>query len=148
MWSGGGGGGGGGGFGKVANAVSGSAPASVAVGTAVGVLAATVPVIGTAAVAYQAGKMVYDAVKAGSSLYQRTGDSGAALGAVGKSLVKSGAEAVAGQALGTAVDVGWKAMKPALGVKTSAIQDKVITAAAAATIQEEASRWKKKKHAS
>jgi hypothetical protein len=112
------------------------------------VLAATVPVIGTAAAAYQAGKMVYDAVKAGSSSYQKTGDAGVAMGAVGKSLVKSGAEAVAGHALSTAVDAGWKAAKPALGVETSAIEDKVITSAAAATIQEETSRWKKRKHAS
>lgn len=135
------------GLGRVAEEIAGNTPARIVVGAVVGVLAATVPVIGTAAVAYQAGKMVYDAVKAGDSTYQKTGDAGRALGAVGRSFAVSGAEAVAGQAVSTAVEAGWTAAKPALGVTTNRVEDKVIESAVEATIQEEASKWKpKKKH--
>ena len=139
-------GGGGRGVGKVAQAVSGSVPASVVVGTAIGVLSATVPVVGTAVAAYTAGKMVVDAVSEGSKVYHRTGDTGRALGAAGVSLAGSAMGAIGGQAISTAATVGWCAAKSASGVKTSPIADKVITSAISATVQEGASRtWKRKR---
>lgn len=126
--------------------MSSSVPASVAVGTAVGVLSATVPVIGAAAAAYTAGKMVVDAVGTGSKVYHRTGDTGKALGAVGMSLAGSAAKAVGGQTISTAATVGWSAAKSVAGVKTSPIADKVITSAMSTTAQEGASRaWKRKR---
>jgi hypothetical protein len=130
---------------RVAEEVAGNTPAQVVVGTAIGVLATTVPVVGTAVAAYHAGKMVYDAIKAGESTYEKTGDSGKALGAVGRSFAVAGAAGLAGQAIGTAVEAGWTAAKPALGVTTNRVEDKVIESAAEATIQEEASKWKRKK---
>jgi hypothetical protein len=132
-------------LGTVAREISSNAPAQIVVGTAIGVLSASVPVIGTAAVAYQAGKMVYKAAQAGDSSYRRTGDPDWALRAVARSLTSSAAEAVVGEGIDTAVDTGWILAKAALGAKTGVAADKIITSAAAATIQQEASKWKRRK---
>ena len=136
----------GGGFERVANAVSGNLPASFAVGTAIGALSAVNPVIGTAATAYAAGKMVADAVSAGNTAYQRTGDPDTAVKAAGISLAKSGAGAVAGGVIDAAAGVGWSVTKSAIGAKTNAAADKVIASAMSSATQEGVSRaWKRKR---
>ena len=139
-------GGGRGGFSRVATAVSGNLPASVAVGTAIGVLSATNPVIGTAVAAYSAGKMVADAVSVGSKTYQRTGDAGKAVEAAGISLAKSGANAVAGSAIDAAASVGWSIAKSTIGARTSSAADKVIASAMSSAPQEVISKaWERKR---
>jgi hypothetical protein len=135
-------------LGEVFEAVDSNAPARVAVGTAVGVLAASNPIVSAAVAGYQAAVLSSDAIDAGAKAYRQTDDPKAAIGAAGKVLAKGAVEAVAEQALGTAIDVGWTAAKSAAKVVTTTEQDRLITSAAKSTVEEGAREWLKKQRKS
>ena len=109
-----------------------------------GVLAASSPIVGAAVAGYQAAILSSDAIDAGAKVYRQTDDPQAAIGAAGKVLAKGVVEAVAEQALGTAIDVGWTAAKSAAKVATTTEQDRLITNAAKSTVEEGAREWLKK----
>lgn len=117
----------------------------VVVGTAVGVLSTTVPVVGAAVAGYQAAEMVYGAYKAGNRTYARTGDRDTALEAAGRSIAKSVGKVAAEHALGAAVSSGWTTAKEVAHLSTSRTADRVIEAAAGSTIESLAGQWKPKK---
>ena len=131
-------------LGEVLEAVDSNLPARIAVGTAVGALAASNPVIAAAVVGYQAAKLSSDAVSAGQSTYTKTGDAGKALQAVGEVVAKGAISVAADQTLSTAADVGWSAIKTASRLVTNPEQDLLITAAVKSTVEEGAKEWLKK----
>jgi hypothetical protein len=118
------------------DAIVGNKPARVIVGTAVGVLATSIPAVGMLVAAYKISKAIYKVSSKAYATYDRTHDAGEAIRAAAGEAVHVGADEARDQVIGKMVDVGWPEIKEAAGVTTDEMEDKVLTSAAKSTLSE------------
>lgn len=121
---------------KVEKALNQNKPAKIIVATAVDVIAASHPTIGTLVVAYKMSKMVYRIANEGYKEYKKTGDTKAALKEAGKETMKQSISVAKEHIISKTVDVGWEATKRIGGINTNEIEDRILTAAAKNVLKE------------
>jgi len=123
-------------IGEVHRTLTGNKAARIVVGTAVGVLAASNPAIGTLALAYKASRALYAVSSKAYAAYDRTHDANQAVRVAAATAVNVGVGETRDQAIGKVVDVGWTAIKASSGISTNEMQDRILRSAAKSTLKE------------
>jgi hypothetical protein len=94
------------------------------------------PPIATLVTAYHVAKTLHRVVETSYESYQRTGDSGQALAAGAKEVLRAGVTEIRSQTIGSTIDMTWGAVKAVSRVQTSPIEDKILTSALKNTVEE------------
>ena len=102
---------------EVQDALSENKSARIVVSTAVDVLAASNPAIGTIVAAYKTSRTMYDIVSKAQDVYAKTHDADKAVAAAAGEVVNVAAGTVRDQAVSRLVDVGWTTMKSLQALK-------------------------------
>jgi len=123
-------------FEAVHEVLSDETSARIIVNTAVDVLAMSNPAIGTVVGAYKVSKTVYEVAEKANEAYAKTHDPNAAVAAASQEIAHVAIVTARDQAVGRLVDVGWCSMKSSAGIKTSEIQDRILTSAVKNTLSE------------
>ncbi len=121
---------------EVQDALSKNKPAKIAIGTAVDVLAASNPAIGTLVGTYKASKIAYKAATAAKTTYDKTHDPHEAAKAAAKEGFRAAVGVTRNQIISNAVDLGWHAAKSSAGISSNGMQDKILTSALKNTLDE------------
>jgi len=121
---------------EVQDALSENKSARIVVSTAVDVLAASNPAIGTIVAAYKISRTMYDIASKAQDAYAKTHDANKAVAAAAGEVVNVAAGTVRDQAVSRLVDVGWTTMKSSAGIETTELQDRILSSAAKNTLAE------------
>ena len=111
-------------------------PARVVVNSAIDVIAASEPTIGTLIATYKVSKWIYETYQKATSAYEKTGDSNEAVEVVANETIKYGVAKARDEVIGSIVDVGWGSVKSVSGIKTDELQDRILRAATKNTLDE------------
>jgi len=121
---------------RVRVALNQNKPARIVVATAIDVIAASNPTIGTLIATYKFSKFTYETASKAYAVYEKTGDINETLKIVAVETTKFVISETREQIIGDMVDIGWKMIKNSAGIETNEIQDRVLTKAAKNTLSE------------